>query len=74
MSDFKKAYLTLKSKENEVLVIKKMKTGRSTLLPEKLMQKTIETVSALRLIGARVSASVINYVAKGMILANDSSS
>ena len=37
------------------------------------MKKTIETVNALRLKGAPVSASVINSVAKGIILANDSS-
>ena len=37
------------------------------------MKKTIETVSALRLRGAPVSASVINAVAKGIVLANDCS-
>ena len=73
LSDFKKAYLALKSNEDEVLVIKKKKIGRPTLLPEELMKKTIETVNTLRLKGAPVSASVINSVAKGIILANDSS-
>ena len=72
LSDFKKAYLALKSNEDEVLVIKK-KNGRPTLLPEELMKKAIETVNALRLKGAPVSAPVINSVAKGIILANDSS-
>ena len=73
LSDFRKAYLALKSNEDEVLVIKKKKIGRPTLLPEELMKKTIEAVNALRLKGAPVSASVINSVDKGIILANDSS-
>ena len=73
LSDFKKAYLALKSNEDEALVIKKKKIGRPTLLPEELMKKTIEAVNALRVKGAPVSASVINSVAEGIILANDSS-
>ena len=75
VSDFKKAYLECKKKNNgsEVTAIEKKKAGRPTLLPDDLMKKTIETVSALRLRGAPVSASVINAVAKGIVLANDRS-
>eukprot|EP00112_Aurelia_sp_Birch-Aquarium-sp1_P009963 Seg2152.1 transcript_id=Seg2152.1/GoldUCD/mRNA.D3Y31 product="hypothetical protein" protein_id=Seg2152.1/GoldUCD/D3Y31 len=58
MSDFKKAYLALKTKDNEVSEIKKKKTGRPSLLPEDLMKKTIDTVAGLRLKGAPVSASL----------------
>ena len=75
VSDFKKAYLEYKKKNNgsEVTAIEKKKAGRPTLLPDDLMKKTIETVSALRLRGAPVSTSVINAVAKGIVLANDRS-
>ena len=45
--------------------------GRPTLLPETLMKKTIDTISALRLRGAPVTSSVINAVAKGIVQAND---
>ena len=72
-SDFKKAYLALKTKDNEVNEIKKKKTGRPSLLPEDLMKKTIDTVAGLRLKGAPVSASVINSAAKGIVLANNRS-
>ena len=71
MSDFKKAYLALKMKDNEIREIKKKKTGRPSLLPEDLMKKTIDTVAGLRLKGALVSAAVIHSVAKGIVLAND---
>ena len=37
------------------------------------MKKTIDTVAGLRLKGAPVSAAAINSVAKGIVLANDSS-
>ena len=76
VSDFKKVYLECKKKNNgsEVTAIEKKKAGRPTLLPNDLMKKTIETVSALRLKGAPVSSSVINAVAKGiLVLANDRS-
>ena len=59
--------------ESEVLIIKKKKIGRLTLLPEDLMKKTIDTVEALRLKGAPVSSAVINAVAKGIVIANDRS-
>ena len=45
--------------------------GRPTLLPETLMKKTIDTISALRLRGAPVISSLINAVAKGIVQAND---
>ena len=35
------------------------------------MKKTIETIQALRLKGAPVTASVINAIAKGIVMAND---
>ena len=41
------------------------------MLPEILMKKTIDTISALRLRGASVTSSVINAVAKGIVQAND---
>ena len=72
MSDFKKAYLALKTKDNKITEIRK-KTGRPSLLPEDLMKKTIGTVAGLRLKGTPVSVAVINSVAKGIVLANDSS-
>ena len=73
MSDFKKAYLALKMKDNEIREIKKKTTGRPSLLPEDLMKETIDTVAGLRLKGAPVSAAVIQSVAKGLVLANDRS-
>ena len=45
--------------------------GRPSLLPETLMKKTIDIISALRLRGAPVNSSVINAVAKGIVQAND---
>ena len=57
----------IKKTGNAVAIVKK-KTGTPTLLPEKLMQKTIETISALRLRVARVSSAVANAVAKGLVL------
>jgi len=54
-----------------VTAVVKNKRGRPTLLPEELMKKTIDVVQNLRLKGAPVSASVINAVAKGIVLAND---
>lgn len=35
------------------------------------MKKTIETIQALRLKGAPVTAAVINTIAKGIVMAND---
>ena len=42
-------------------------------MPEDLMKKTITLVDALRLKGAPVTASVINSIAKGVVIANDRS-
>ena len=47
------------------------KRGRHTILPEELMQKTIDIVKALRTKGAPVSYSVINSVAKGVVISTD---
>ena len=47
------------------------KCGRPALLPEDLMKKTIETIQALRLKGALVTAAVISAIAKGIVMAND---
>ena len=35
------------------------------------MKKTIETVGSLRLKGAPISSSIINAIAKGIVIAND---
>ena len=77
VSDFKLAYLKLK-KSNEaansdIKKIVKKKVGRSTLLPESLMKKVIETVANLWLRGVPVSSAVIHAVARGVITANDRS-
>ena len=47
------------------------KTGRPSILPDDLMEKTIQTIDALRLKGAPVSSVVVNAVAKGIVIAND---
>ena len=75
ITEFKKAYDEGKQKGadlSEGIVMKSR--GRPTLLPETLMKKTIDTISALRLRGAPVTSSVINAVAKGsghLSLSND---
>ena len=74
ISDFKKAYNEGKQKGADLsdgIVMKDR--GRPTLLPETLMKKTIDTITALRLKGAPVTSSVINAVAKGIVQANDRS-
>ena len=75
VTDFIKAYVEekKKSKGAEVTELKKKKQGRPTLLPEELMKKTIDMVLNLRLKGVPAHASVINAVAKGIVLANDRS-
>ena len=47
------------------------KRGRPSLLPEEIMNKTIQLVKALRLKGAPISIPVITSIAKGIIEAND---
>ena len=72
ITEFKKAYNEGKQKGADLsdgIVMKSR--GRPTLLPETLMKKTIDTISALRLRGAPVTSSVINAVAKGIVQAND---
>ena len=72
ITEFKKAYNKGKQKGADLsdgIVMKSR--GRPTLLPETLMKKTIDTISALRLRRAPVTSSVINAVAKGIVQAND---
>ena len=65
MSDVKKAYLALKTKDNEIREIKKKKTGRPSLLPEDLMNKTIDTVVGLRLKGGTSICCSNKFCSKG---------
>ena len=72
ITEFKKAYNKGKQKGADLsdgIVMKSR--GRPTLLPETLMKKTIDTISALRLRGAPVISSLINAVAKGIVQANN---
>ena len=69
--EFKKAYENLKSSQQDVTKIDSKNSGRPKLLPEDLMKKTIETVQSLRLKGAPISSSIINAIAKGIVIAND---
>ena len=72
VSDFKKAFIKAKQAVNgPVSEIGFRKRGRPALLPDDLMTKTIETIEALRLKGAPVTAPVINAIAKGIVMAND---
>ena len=68
----KKAYNDGKQKGADLSEGIAMKSrGRPTLLPETLMKKTIDTISALRLRGAPATSAVINAIAKGIDQAND---
>ena len=72
ITEFKKAYNEGKQKGadlSEGIVMKSR--GMPTLLPETLMKKAIDTISALRLRRAPVICSLINAVAKGIVQAND---
>ena len=72
VSDFKKAFIQAKQTAvGPVNEINFRKRGRPALLPDDLMKKTIETIQALRLKGAPVTAAVINAIAKGIFMAND---
>ena len=72
VSDFKKAFIkTKQTTDGPVSEISFRKRGRPALLPEDLMKKIIETIQALRLKGAPVTAAVINAIAKGIVMAND---
>ena len=71
-SDFKKAFIQAKQTAvGPVNEITFRKRGRPALLPDDLMKKTIETIQALRLKGAPVTAAVINAIAKGIFMEND---
>ena len=69
--ELKKAYEKLKSSQQDVTKIDSKKRGRPKLLPEDLEKKTLETVQSLRLKGAPVSSSIINAIAKGIVIANE---
>ena len=56
-----------------ITAIVNKKQGRPTLLPEDLMKKTISIVMNLRLKGPPISSSVINAMARGIVMANDRS-
>ena len=73
MFEFKKAYL----KQNElsgkeVTILKTKKQGRSKILHEEIMKKTIQTIKALHLKGTPISYNVINAIAiaKGIVVEN----
>lgn len=71
-SDFKKALIPAKqTAAGPVNEITFRKRGRPALLPDDLMKKTIEMIQALRLNGAPVTAVVINFIDKGIVIAND---
>ena len=72
ITEFKKAYNEGKQKGADLseMIVMKSRT-RSTLLPETLMKKTIDTISALILRGTPVPSSVIHAVPKGTVQAND---
>ena len=72
-SDFKRKLNELKraSPSESVTEIAGKKRGRPSLLPEELMDKTIEIIKALRLKAAPVSYSIIAAVAKGVVIAHD---
>ena len=55
----------------EVHKLATKKRGRPKLLSEKVMEKTITLIKALRLKGAPVNVNVINAVTNGIIMAND---
>ena len=74
ISDFKKAAQSAQKRTGQFpSTISSRKRGRPALMPEDLMKKTITLVEALRLKGAPVTASVINSIAKGVVIANDRS-
>ena len=75
VTDSKKLYdeEKRKNKGKEITELSKMKQGRPTILPKYLRQKTMEMVVCLRFKGAPVNSSVINAVAKGIVMANDRS-
>ena len=70
--EFKASYQKQKKDTGkEVHKLATKKRGRPKLLPEKVMEKTITFIKALRLKGAPVKVNVIKAVAKGIVMAND---
>ena len=69
--EFKKSYKKLKPMHVNVTKIHSNKRGRPKILPEHLMEKTTDTVKSLQLKGAPISRSVINAIAKGIVITND---
>ena len=71
ISDVKKAAQSAQKRTGQLpSTLSSRKRGRPALMPEDLMKKTITLVEALRLKGAPVTASVINSIAKGVVIAN----
>ena len=70
ITEFKKAYNKGKQKGADLSERIVMKSRVGQLCFQKLMKKTIDTISALRLRGAPVISSLINAVAKGIVQAN----
>ena len=66
--NLKKPTKKLKSSQKDVTKIYSKKRG---LQAEDLMKKAIETVQSLRLKRAPISSSIINAIAKGIVIAND---
>ena len=70
--EFKASYeKQRKDTGKEVHKLATKKRGRPKLLPEKVMEKTVTLIKALRLKGAPANVNVINAVAKGIVIAND---
>ena len=70
--EFKASYQKQeKDPEKEVHKLATNKRGRPKLLPEKVMEKAITLIIALRLKGAPVNVNVINVITKGIVMAND---
>ena len=74
VTDFKKLYEEeIRTKDKDITELGKKKQGRPTILPEYITRKTMEMVVCLRLKGAPLNSTVLNAVAKGIVMANDRS-
>lgn len=73
VSDFKCKYLELKSTDlsEPVTEIQAKKCGCPSLLPDELMIKTVDIITALMLKAASISYSVMAAVARGVVLSHD---
>ena len=70
--EFKASYQKQKKDTGqEVHILATKKRKRPNLLPEKVMEKKITLLKALRLKGAPVNVDVIKSVAKRIVMAND---